>query len=449
MKKSKFLIKLTGLALDTIFKICKARLHIHGEDKIPNKPSMFVTNHFTRMETFFLPYVLTKITGKNTLNLAFGELFGGGFGNYLSKLGAVSTKDPNRRKIICEALVKGDMSCVIYPEGQMIKDKRSVEKGKLMVFNAGIRRPPHTGAAIYALISEFYREKIRYFNNTGNRDGINEYKEYFELVDDDIDKILKLETNIVPANITYSPIRARRNILNKIAEKLAGDVPSRVAEELEVEGAMLVDGVDIDITFGTPIPLRGFMDKPGYLKKIQNNKLYLSDEDVKNHLGFKKDALALMYKYMHSIYCLTTINFEHVFSYILAAYRSNKIEESDFNNRVLLAIHKIKDMPLKLHPEFEEIKSKTIFNENEVFTKYDEFLDFLESDSLATVTSAFIIKDKEKFSKLYEFHLIRKDNIVEVLRNEIMPIKPLVRELKKIMMLPSFLVKKRINKIRR
>ena len=133
MAGSGFTIKLTSMALNAVIKLSNADLRIHGEKNIPDEPSVFVINHFTRMETFLIPFVLTKTTEKEIISLAHHSFFGGGFGRFLEKLGAVSTNDPDRDRKMIGALLRGDAHCMIFPEGQMIKDKKIVEKGKFMI----------------------------------------------------------------------------------------------------------------------------------------------------------------------------------------------------------------------------------------------------------------------------------------------------------------------------
>ena len=101
----------------------------------------------------------------------------------------------------------------------MIKDKKIIERGKYVVYNSGIRRPPHTGASILALRSEFYREKLRSFHKNRQEEDIRAYCEYFEIDSEEaLDEILKLETQIQPVNVSYFPVRAKKNILNKLAD---------------------------------------------------------------------------------------------------------------------------------------------------------------------------------------------------------------------------------------
>ena len=93
--------------------------------------------------------------------------------DFMDNVGAISTADPNRDKIFINALLTDSHPVIIFPEGQIIKDKKIIEKGKYIVYNAGIRRPPHSGAAQIALLTEFIREKLRMFHSRGDESSIS------------------------------------------------------------------------------------------------------------------------------------------------------------------------------------------------------------------------------------------------------------------------------------
>jgi esterase/lipase/1-acyl-sn-glycerol-3-phosphate acyltransferase len=444
MERSQFLFKLSTMAIKALMKVTNADIRIHGKENIIDQPILYVINHFTRMETFFLPYIINQITGIEVLSLASGEFFGGGFGNYLEKVGAVSTDAPDRDRVMTSALLKKDMSCLIFPEGQMIKDKKIIEKGKYMVYNSGIRRPPHTGAAILALRTEFYRQKLNYFKMINFKDGISDYSEFFGIDSQErLKDVIKAQTFILPVNVTYYPVRARKNLINKIASKLVDKVPERLEEELEIEGSMLIDGVDIDINFGKAIPVKQFIQKQKIEKMINNKNLYLMKEEIKNNLKFKDESTGLMYKYMNSIYSMTTVNHDHILSYILTKYKKNKISKRDLRNRAFHAISMMKNKLEYNHSFLNRKQNSLLIDEDN--DKIQNFLSALEEEKLISTDKKYIYKKKEKFSRVYEFHTIRKDNLVEVLKNEIEPLNHLTKFLNNLMRLPEFLIRKRIR----
>lgn len=445
-KDSRLILQMTGLALDAVAKYSRADIRIHGEKNITGQPTIFVVNHFTRLETFFIPYFINKLTGKMVLSLAHHSFFGGKLGKYLEKLGAISTQDPERNKMMAGALLANIRPCLIFPEGQMIKDKKIVERGKYMIYNTGIRRPPHTGSGILALRTEFYRQKIKSLYNKGRMDKVEEYLKYFNLdLEKDLDNIINSETQITPVNITYYPIRARKNIINKIAEFFVKNLPERIEEELEVEGSILIDGADIDINFGEPISVKGYLKDKNLLGKIADDKLYLSSEEIKKDLQFKKRGLDLMYEYMDSIYNLTTLNHDHIFSYILANYGKKGIRENDFKILAYAAIDKIQKTPNKSRHTSLALKQSYLLTDD-FFDKYQNFIDVAKSDGLIFEEDGYLYKNKERFSKAYEFHTIRKDNIVEVLKNEVEPLLKIVKCLDSVMRYPVFLYRIKIRR---
>ncbi len=444
MERSQFLFKLSTMAIKALMKFTNAEIRVHGKENIIDQPILYVINHFTRMETFFLPYIINQITGIEVLSLASGEFFGGGLGNYLEKVGAVSTEAPNRDQVMISALMKNDLSCLIFPEGQMIKDKKIIEKGKYMVYNSGIRRPPHTGAAILALRTEYYRQKLKYFNTIKYNEGIKAYSDFFRInPQDELKSIIEAETHILPVNVTYYPVRARKNLINKIASRLVDKVPERLEEELEVEGSMLINGVDIDINFGKAIPVKSLLQKRKIEKMIRNNNLYLSKEEIKKDLKFKIESAKLMYRYMNSIYSMTTVNHDHILSYILTKYKKNRILKRDLRNRAFLVISMMKNQLEYNHTFLDRKQNSLLIDEDN--DKIQNFLSALEEDNLISTDKEYIYKKKEKFSKAYEFHTIRKDNLVEVLKNEIEPLRSLTKSLNNLMRIPDFLIRKRIR----
>ena len=442
---SNAMVETISVTLDVIFKASGSDIRLHGYKDVPDQPVLYAINHFTRMETIMMPYIIKKYIKKYPISLADNSLFVGKLGEILGKCGALSTADPNRDSILINALLTDSHPVIIFPEGQMIKDKKIVEKGKYVVYNVSGRRPPHTGAARIALRSQFIREKLRVFRDRKDYASIARMASHFGFNAADVDRLIEKETYIVPVNITYYPIRARDNAISKLVNKYVHDVSLRMKEEMEVEGSMVMDGVDIDINFGKPISIKNYLTNTSTLSEIMTNEeLYLYPEELKEIAPFKKLYVDMMYDYMSAIYSLTTVNHDHLASYILTKYRKNSFSENDFKNRIFLAIDHLLQTGLRNYHTSLDMKQYYLLTDD-YHNKYDNFIKMAVSDNLITLKDGIITKNDERFSKTYEFHSIRKDNIIEVMRNEIEPLKSLTTGMDYLMVYPGGYIRQKIR----
>jgi len=256
--------QLTKWSLYLATKLIKADARVHNADAIRDDMSIiFVVNHFTRLETLLLPYALYEETGLNIWSLAAGELFVGRIGRFLSSTGAISTTDPDRDKTIVHSLLSGEKPWIIFPEGSMIKDKKVIDShGMFSVYDHGKRRPPHTGPAVLALRAEFFRNKLACLKDSASEEELQSVLDYFEL--ESVEQALGRRTVIIPVNITYFPIRAHENVVLRMARSFAKDLSPRALEELSVEGTVLSEDTDIDITLGAPIEVKQYLETPEY-----------------------------------------------------------------------------------------------------------------------------------------------------------------------------------------
>ena len=73
MNISNTLIKTIMVTLDAIIKASGTDIRIHGASSVPDQPVLYVINHFTRMETILMPYVIKKSIKKYPISL--GQFF--------------------------------------------------------------------------------------------------------------------------------------------------------------------------------------------------------------------------------------------------------------------------------------------------------------------------------------------------------------------------------------
>ncbi len=287
-----------------------------------------------------MPYYLFKLTKVPIWSLATYEIFKGPLATMLDKVGAVSTKNPDRDRLIVKTLLTGEASWIIFPEGRMVKNKKIIEKGRYMISYAGGKHPPHTGAATLAMRTEFYRQRLRNLIDTN----FSEAKDLLELFQiESIDPVLEKRTYIVPVNITYYPIRARENILSNLASRLVEDISERAIEEIMTEGSMLLSGVDIDIRFGNPIEIGPSLECTPIESDLSSRKQIRFDDALPSRRRMRKEALKIMERYMAAIYEMTTVNHDHLFASILRIMPYRRIDEDDLRRRVFLAARLIRD----------------------------------------------------------------------------------------------------------
>jgi esterase/lipase/1-acyl-sn-glycerol-3-phosphate acyltransferase len=445
MNISNALIKTIEITLDLVFKASRTDIRLQGIERVPDQPVLYVINHFTRLETIFMPYIIKKHIKKYPISLADKSFFTGRMGEFLDRAGAISTEDPDRDTLMINALLTGSHPVIIFPEGQMIKDKKIIEKGKYLVYNTGTRRPPHTGAGRIALRSQFIREELRLFRDRKDAASIARIAAHFGFAPDNLDNILQKETFIVPVNITYYPVRARDNAIERLVNRLFRDVSVRIEEELEVEGSMIMEGVDIDINFGNPLPVKKYIAVSGGVQKmLADENLYLKPAELKYIPPFKKLYITMMYDYMHEIYSMTTVNLDHLASYILVKYWKNVISENDFKNRIFLAIEHLLNSGVTNHHTTLD-KQQFFLISDDYHDKYADFIKTAQAENLIELKDRVITRNDELFSKNYQFHTIRKDNIIEVLKNEIEPLEGLTKALNRMMLAPDAFIRKRIR----
>jgi len=439
---NRFAYRMAGFAIKALSSLSKARIYIHGKEKIPDGSIIFVINHFTRIETLFLPYHIYNLTNNIPVwSLADYSLFKGTFGGVLEKVGAVSTQDPDRDLLVVKSLLTGEASWIIFPEGMMVKDKKIIEKGKFMLSYAGGKHPPHTGAATLALRTEFYRQRMRKMAEI-MPDEARRIAGMFSI--DSIDPVLERNTYIVPVNTTYYPIRGYENALNRLAEYLVDDIPERITEEIMTEGTMLLSGVDIDIRFGEPIAIREYTKNFFIRRDIGYRKPINFDDPIPSKRLMKNAALNIMQKYMASIYSMTTVNHDHLFASLLMKMPFKKIDEDDLKRRVfLVSTPDIKDAGCFLHKSLMEDQVHLLTDDR--YNKFGDFISVAEKKGIVTRQDGALVKDSFKLNFPFDFHRLRIENPVAVMANELEPLAGLQKRIRLISLQPGFRIKQKVS----
>jgi esterase/lipase/1-acyl-sn-glycerol-3-phosphate acyltransferase len=433
-----FAYRTTGLAIKTVSGLSRAKLNIHDARKIPGGPTIFVVNHFTRIETFFLPYHLHKLTGTPVWALAASELFVGRFGRYLESIGAVSTRSPDRDRLMVKTLLTAEACWVIFPEGHMVKNKKIMEKGRFMISYAGGKHPPHTGAATLALRTEFYRQRLAHMQKHNPAEA-RRLADLFKLGSPG--EISPGPTCIVPVNLTYYPLRARENALNRLAERMVQHLSARVSEEITTEGDMLLSGVDIDIRFGDPVIIGDCLSCRQIQRDIQFPGPIGFDDDIPSRKRMRREALNIMQRYMAAIYRMTTVNHDHLLASCLKKSPVNRISKANLKRRVFL-ISRNKNNDIFFHNNFKKDQAHLLTDDR--YRHVEDFLDFAGEKKVIRSCGDFLEKNPARLAAIFDFHRSRIDNPIAVMANEIEPLVRLQRRVSRLSWLPGFWLRKKV-----
>lgn len=440
-----FAFTMTNWALNLATKLTKADVRLHNLDVLKDDMAIvFVVNHFTRLETLLLPHQLYKHTGMQVWSLAAAELFTGRIGGFMRKMGTVSTKDPDRDRVIVSSLLKGDHPWIIFPEGQMIKDKKVVDPaGVFSVYHRGTRRAPHKGAAILALRAEFYRRKLECIHDSPGREGLEETVEMFNV--DSVEEVLEKRTVVIPVNITYFPIRARDNAVLRMARVLARDLSDRALEELSVEGTFLSADTDIDVTLGEPIEVEPYLDRPEYAELMAcGDDLRKLEADPKSL--FHEAAQHLMMRFMGEIYKLTRVNYDHIFATIIRYQGPQPFTERRYRNRIFLCVQELKAQGLhRLHSLLEKTYRQIIYEDPS--PKFHDFMDLCLQENIIRREGHLYTKVPGVKRGKSDFHAVRALETTYVVANEIEPLDGFTELVKGVARAPRKELSKRIRKI--
>jgi esterase/lipase/1-acyl-sn-glycerol-3-phosphate acyltransferase len=435
-----FAYRTTGLAIKTLENLSKARVKLHDTENIPKGSLVFVINHFTRLETFLMPYYLFKQVGLPIWSLAASELFVGAFGRYLESVGAVSTSHPDRDRLIVRTLLANEAGWIVFPEGRMVKSKKIVEKGRYMISYAGGKHPPHTGAAFLALRTEFYRQRLLQLSHSAPHE-MERLLPLFNIATPDL--ISRQGTFIVPVNITYYPLRARMNILNHLARRLVEELPDTITEELMTEGAMLISGVDIDIRFGEPIDIAPFLNQRAILRDLRSPRAFDFDDPLPCLKTLRRAALKIMKRYMDAIYAMTTVNHDHIFASLLKRSPINTIDLRSFRKRAFLSIAQGSGgAPVHLHHSLLTNQSHLLLEDS--FHKISDFLAVAEEKGVLQRAGDTIRLNRSKMGKIFDYNRARVDNPIAVIANEVEPLVGLQKRISRLAWMPGWILRRKL-----
>jgi esterase/lipase len=322
----------TGRTISLLERVLKVNIKLYHEPGQIEAGDIFLFNHFARFETFIPQYLIYRETGALSRSVAAAEFFRGNdpFSRYLLSLGAVPNDQPGLLAYLAAEVLRG-RKIILFPEGGMVKDRRVVDrKGRYSIYSRATheRRKHHTGAAVVAQAVEAFRTTVLRAAEGGQWDRLDRWAEDLGLAGTDaLLAASRKPTLVVPANITFYPIRVEENWLEKGAELFSRGLAPRLAEELLIEGNILLRDTDMDIRLGEPVRPRDFwgvLDRwlarrigrtigslAGFLASHTETRRW--DERLWNRRARRK-ALRIRDAYMVRMYQGLTVNLSHLAS---------------------------------------------------------------------------------------------------------------------------------------
>jgi len=426
----------------TVKKMLSVKLKLHADTQV-QQGDIFLFNHFSRFETFIPQFLIFEQTGAYSCAIAAGEFFKEDtvLAKYLQNVG-VFPHDHDRLFPLLAAQILRGRKVIIFPEGGMVKDHRVMDnQGHYSIYSrlTGQRRKQHTGAAVLAQGIEIFKDAIRKAYTDKNQAQLLRWKDelHFDSLDQLLTSALK-PTLIIPANITFYPIRSSENLLLSGVELFADNLSLRQTEELLIEGNIMLKNTDMDVRMAPPIgPHKVANWWHQYLLKNVTTEFKTLDDvfalhtSPKNwqqkHLGayFKKIANATRDQYMQEIYANVTINLSHLAS-TLIMYCLEKgqlqIEHTCFFTTLYIAVKNLQhNSKINLHRsllnpiDYCDLSSGTS-------KRFEHFI------CAAKTTDLITEKDNcyqflPKLLESQDFDDIRLENLIAVYDNEAKPIK--------------------------
>jgi esterase/lipase len=424
-------------------KVLAVNLKLHHRDAQIADGDIFLFNHFARFETFIPQYLIYVETGDYCRSIAAREFFveGDPFSNYLLRVGAVPDDLPGLLPFLAEEILRGH-KVVVFPEGGMVKDRRVLDpRGSYSVYSrsAETRRKQHTGAAVLAFALEAYKRAVIKNHEAGHTRRIDSWAESLGLEGGDalLDAVRR-PTHIVPANITFYPIRVSDNLLRQGAELLSRGLSRRLSEELLIEGNILLRDTDMDIRLCKPVRVteRWRWWDLRLLDRVTSHLESLDDAfSLRPDAGrwdrrllarrLRRNAMRLRDDYMHRMYMGVTVNLSHLASSLvlgLVDRDRDAIDAVHFHRMLYVAVKRLQSEPdVNLHRSLRNPETYGELIEGRC-AGFDQFLETAsKTDLIEHVDGGFRFLPKLRAE--HAFDEVRLENLVEVYANEAAPVR--------------------------
>ena len=438
------------------------RLRLHGlEDQFELGGGIIVANHFTRLETFVVPFVIHRAVKLMVRILAAPMLFGNeAFGDYLLSMGALPTNYPNKYELIARDIVRGGW-WLIFPEGGLIKDRKVLERGKLNIAteSGNRRRRPRSGAAVLAMMVQQYKAAMQQTLQQGT--DISPMCEALGLAnirEAELEALAYRPTPIIPLNITYYPLNPQDNALKSMASYLLpnldhSDFGQQLLEEFTVEGSMLLKGVEIDMRLGKPLlvvdediqhiddwrivpwsssPWRRYLNAFRAWRPAQRYTHLLDRWTTMQDWRQQRRTWQITRTVMHTLYQLTTVNMDHLLSVLLLqslrSTQQRRFTVTELQRRIYLAVHALQDATdFALHPTLTNPEMQYLLLADDPHPAIEDFARRASTHGLITCEDGVWIPDADVLLEPFSWGTVRLKNFIQVYYNEVEPLPELIQ----------------------
>jgi esterase/lipase/1-acyl-sn-glycerol-3-phosphate acyltransferase len=430
----------TGRFMRFLRRVLGVNIRLHHDEGQVDDGEIFVFNHFARFETFIPQYLFWEHCGVECRSIADQALFRAGdrFSNFLRSVGAVPNNHPQLLSFLAAEVLRG-RKLIVFPEGGMVKDRRVLDgAGGYSIYSrkSDRRRKQHSGAAVIALAVEVFKRAVLDASDRHDRTRLDAWCALLGIEDPDVLVVRAMRpTLIVPANITFYPMRVRGNPLQQGAELFRRGITPRMREELLIEGNILLKHTDMDIRLGDPLRPAHFWSererrlvarRAGRLSDLHDAfTLHAARADsrlVANALPLQPDRIRDAY--MHAMYQLVTVNLCHLASlaiYGLMEAGRTEVLASEFHRILYLSVKHLQGHGgVHLHRGLRNPDSYEDLADGRC-PGLDEFLRIaVELKLVAHVDRHY--RFLPKLLQDHAFDRVRLENPVEVYANEAAPV---------------------------
>lgn len=428
---------------NAVKNMLSVRLDLHTDPQVVLEGDIFLFNHFSRFETFIPQFLIYEKTGAYSCAIASGEFFkeDNVLSRYLRYVGVFPHNHDRLFPLLAGQILRG-RKVIIFPEGGMVKDRRVIDKrGHYSIYSrvTGNRRKHHTGPAVLSQGVETFKAAIRHAHSQNDVALLRQWKDVLHI--DSVDQLIAVAnkpTLMVPANITFYPIRSSENLLFKSVELFSDGLSLRQSEELLIEGNIMLKNTDMDIRMGTPVNPCGVWDwRTRYLvNNIASEINTIDDVFTLNSrpqnwrqrlLGAYviKNAQKSRDRYMEGIYANVTVNLSHLAATLIMHYvgqGQSHIEKDKFHSILYIAI--------------KCLQTSTVIHLHRSLLNPDDYSDLFKATNKrfehfidAAKEAGLISEDETSYRFLpklcveSDFDSIRLENPIAVYNNEAAPLR--------------------------